>query len=101
MCDQILEEFFEPTSKQSKEIEKQKHKTPNLPETTEHQKLRSRTTGYDYEIMFGPQPDNFVPKNPFASLAQARYMHVHPEILGSKIKEWDKSTNFKKIPKKK
>jgi hypothetical protein len=67
---------------------------------TEHQTVHSRNTGRDIEIGFGPQPGGLVPSNPFASLAQAGYMHSHPEILGSKIKEWDQATKGKKLPKR-
>jgi len=70
-----------------------------LEHTTEHQTIMSRTTGRKHEIKFGPQPGGLVPSNPFASLAQAGYMHSHPEILGSKIKEWDAATKGKKLPK--
>ena len=65
----------------------------------EHDTIRSRTTGRKLEISMGPQPGGLVPKNPFASLAQAGYMHSHPEILGSKIKEWDAATKGKHLPK--
>lgn len=67
--------------------------------TKEHDKIRSRTTGRKIEIDMGPQPNGMVPKNPFASLAQAGYLHSHPEILGSKIKEWDSASKGKKLPK--
>jgi len=37
---------------------------------------------------------------PFASLAQAGYMHTHPKILGKKgLAEWDAATKGKKLPK--
>lgn len=66
----------------------------------EHAKIRSRTTGRKHEIEFGPQPGGLVPKNPFASLAQAGYMHTHPEILGKKgLAEWDAATKGKHLPK--
>lgn len=62
--------------------------------------VTSRTTGKRVEIGFGPQGSGLVPKNPFASLAQAGYMHSHPEILGkSALKEWDSATRGKKLPK--
>ena len=35
---------------------------------------------------------------PFKSAAQQKYLHAHPEILGKKIKEWDASTDFDKLP---
>jgi len=67
----------------------------------EHEmKLVSRTNGKKYEVGFGPQPNNLVPANPFASLAQAGYMHSHPSILGKAgLSEWDAATKGKKLPK--
>ena len=40
---------------------------------------------------------------PFASKAQQRYLHAHPEKVGgeSKLKEWDSATNFSKLPERK
>ena len=38
---------------------------------------------------------------PFVSQAQAGYMHEHPEILGSKLKEWDAATKGHHLPKRK
>lgn len=37
---------------------------------------------------------------PFASKAQQRFLHAHPEKVGgaAKLKEWDKETNFKHLP---
>jgi len=67
----------------------------------EHQKIRSRTTGRKIEISMGPHGGGLVPANPFASLAQAGYMHAHPEVLGKAgLKEWDESTKGKHLPKK-
>lgn len=38
---------------------------------------------------------------PFKSKAQQGYMHAHPEILGKAgLKEWDKATKGKKLPKR-
>ena len=66
----------------------------------EHDTVRSRTTGRNLEISMGMNGDGRVPKNPFASLAQAGYMHSHPEILGAKaLKEWDTASKGKKLPK--
>ena len=49
----------------------------------------------------GMHGDGLVPKNPFASLAQAGYMHEHPEILGKKgLAEWDQASKGKHIPYK-
>jgi hypothetical protein len=71
-----------------------------LDQMHEHDTIVSRTTGRKHEIKMGPQPGGMVPKNPFASLAQAGYMHSHPEILGGKMKEWDSATKGKHLPKK-
>jgi hypothetical protein len=66
----------------------------------EHDKIKSRTTGRMKEIGMGPH-NGLVPANPFASIAQAGYMHSHPEILGKKgLSEWDSATKGKKLPKK-
>jgi hypothetical protein len=62
--------------------------------------VTSRTTGKSVEVTFGPQGGGLVPKNPFASLAQAGYMHSHPEVLGkTALDEWDSATKGKKLPK--
>ena len=69
--------------------------------TTEHQTIVSRTTGRTHEISFGPLPGSLVPKNPFASLAQAGYLHAHPEKLGAKkLAEFDSSSKGLKLPKR-
>ena len=69
--------------------------------TKEHQTIRSRTNGKDYEISSGPLPGGLAFKNPFASQAQAGYMHTHPEVLGKQgLAEWDKATKGKSLPKK-
>jgi hypothetical protein len=66
----------------------------------EHDKVKSRLGGKDREISMGPQGGGLVPKNPFASIAQAGYMHSHPEVLGkTALDEWDASTKGKKLPK--
>jgi hypothetical protein len=43
-----------------------------------------------------------VPKNPFASLAESKFAHANPEKFGGEkgLDEWDKSTDFSKIPNK-
>lgn len=71
--------------------------------TKEHDKIQSRTTGKMMEISIGDVGGGLVPKNPFASLQQARFAHVHPEKFGGEkgLKEWDKSTNFSNIPERK
>jgi hypothetical protein len=75
--------------------------------THEHEQVRSRLTHKNVEIEQCPLPaagdpskGGLVPANPFASLAQAGYMHSHPEILGaSRLKEWDNATRGKHLPK--
>jgi hypothetical protein len=70
-------------------------------QTSEHDKIQSRTTGRMCEISFGPQPGGLVPKNPFASAAQRGFMHANPSVLGSKaLKEWDASSKGQKVPYK-
>ena len=68
----------------------------------EHQKIRSRTTGRLLEIGMPPQGAGLVPANPFASQLQAKFAHANPEKFGGKkgLEEWDKSTNFKNLPKR-
>ncbi len=76
--------------------------------TSEHQTVRSRLTGKNIEIELGPLPaaanpvnGGQLPANPFKSLAQERYMHANPEVLGkSALKEWDASTKGKHLPEK-
>jgi len=75
--------------------------------TPEHTKIVSRTRGVKMEIAVGPHgtgpdgPGGLVSKNPFASLAQAGYMHTHPGIPGKKgLAEWDASTKGKHLPKR-
>jgi hypothetical protein len=70
-------------------------------QTSEHDKIQSRTTGRMCEISFGPQPGGLVPANPFASAAQRGYMHANPEVLGPKaLKEWDATSKGQKVPYK-
>jgi hypothetical protein len=70
-------------------------------EMNEHDTIRSRTTGRLREISMGMHGGGLVPKNPFASLAQAGYMHSHPDILGKKgLSEWDAATKGKHLPKR-
>jgi hypothetical protein len=80
-------------------------------QTKEHDKIVSRISGREHEIMFGPTPSTMeghtgskgglVPANPFASLAQAGYMHSHPEVLGKDaLAEWDSATKGKSLPKR-
>lgn len=65
------------------------------------QHVTSRTNGKSVEVTFGPQGGGLVPANPFASLAQAGYMHSHPEVLGkTALDEWDSATKGKKLPKR-
>ena len=37
---------------------------------------------------------------PFKSIAQQHFLEAHPEKLKGKIKEWEKSTDFKSLPAK-
>jgi len=76
-------------------------------DTPEHTEIVSRTLGKKVEIGIGPLPvgpsgiGGLVGKNPFASLAQAAYLHVHPEKLGTaKLAEFDKASKGRKIPYK-
>jgi hypothetical protein len=69
--------------------------------TKEHDTVTSSITGKKHEISLGPNADGLVPANPFASLAQAGYLHSHPEKLGKAgLKEWDAATKGKKLPKR-
>ena len=69
--------------------------------TTEHQKIKSRVTGREHEIGFGPLPGGLVPSNPFASIAQQGYLHAHPEKLGkAKLAEFDAASKGLKLPKR-
>ena len=66
----------------------------------EHDTVKSRTTGREIEISMGPHGNGLVPRNPFASLSQAGYLHSHPEILGKeKLAEFDAATKGKHLPK--
>ena len=77
--------------------------------TPEHTKIVSRTRGVSMEIAVGPHGSSpkagdfggLVSNNPFASLAQAGYMHTHPGILGKAgLSEWDAASKGRKIPKR-
>ena len=71
---------------------------PNKP-MSEHDTIRSRTTGRKTEIAMPPQGGGLVPKNPFASLAQEGFLHEHPEKLGAKkLAEFDAATKGKHLP---
>jgi hypothetical protein len=64
-------------------------------------KITSRTTGRVVDVGFGPVGGGLVPKNPFASLAQAGYLHSHPEKLGAeKLAEFDAASKGKHLPKR-
>jgi hypothetical protein len=70
-------------------------------EMHEHDKVTSRITGKQHEISMGLHGDGLVPKNPFASKAQQRYMFANPDVLGKKgLKEWSSATNYNNLPKK-
>jgi len=76
--------------------------------TSEHQTVRSRLTGKNVEISFLPLPaaadpskGGQVPANPFVSLKQEGYMHMHPEVLGkTALAEWDRETKGHHLPEK-
>ena len=69
--------------------------------TSEHDTIRSRTTGRKMEIAMPPQGGGLVPKNPFASLAQEGFLHEHPAKLGpKKMAEFDAATKGKHLPKR-
>lgn len=79
------------------------HDMSEAPDMTmsEHDCLYSRTTGRKQEISMGPHGGGLVPANPFASLAQAGYLHAHPEKLGKKkLAEFDRETKGMKLPKR-
>jgi hypothetical protein len=68
-------------------------------DTKEHDSIQSRITGRMCEISITPVGGGLVPKNPFASLAQAGYLHSHPEKLGAKkLAEFDAATKGKHLP---
>lgn len=68
---------------------------------SEHDTVRSRTTGRVHEISMGPHGSGLVPKNPFASLAQEGFLHEHPEKLGAKkLAEFDAATKGRHLPKR-
>jgi hypothetical protein len=99
----LLEEAMEPTQEESEEVKEcgQPLDVSKLPYTREHDYIISRTTGAAVEVSFGPQCCGNVPANPFASLAQAGYLHSHPEILGKeKLKEFDKASKGQHVPYK-
>jgi hypothetical protein len=65
----------------------------------EHDRVQSRLGGKSKEISMGPHGGGLVPKNPFASIAQAGFLHAHPEKLGKAgLKEWDTATRGKHLP---
>jgi hypothetical protein len=71
--------------------------------TKEHQTIRSRTNGKEYQIQFGPLPGGLVPANPFASLAQEKFMFSNKskmEKQGVDVDEWAKASKGKKLPKR-
>jgi hypothetical protein len=99
----LIEQNETPTQEESEEVKEcgQPLDVKNLPYTKEHDYIISRINGAAYEVKFGPQDKGNVPKNPFASLAQERYMHANPEVLGKeKLAEFDAATKGKKLPKR-
>jgi hypothetical protein len=96
-------EINEKQAKEARSCEKEAQGRANHPAAgiKEHDKIVSRTTGRSVEISLGPNGNGLVPANPFASLAQAGYMHSHPDILGKAgLKEWDSATKGKSLPKR-
>jgi len=85
-------------------IPEQKHKTPAKPHTTEHQTVISRTTGLPVEISMGMPGDGKVPKNPFASKAQQRFMfaaEARGDVPKGTAKRWAHHTkSIKSLPEK-
>lgn len=70
----------------------------------EHDTVTSRITGDKVEIQPAYTGGGFVFRNPFASLAQARFAHANPEKFGGENaleQEWDKNTDFKNLPERK
>ena len=103
-CPKSPAELNKADSKVARSGEKKADQKSNYPGEgiTEHGlKITSRTTGRVVDVGFGPQGNGLVPKNPFASLAQAGYLHSHPEKLGAqKLAEFDSATKGKKLPKR-
>ena len=65
----------------------------------EHDTVMSRITGRPVEI--GMTMGHKVPKNPFASQAQAGWAHTHPEEFGKKnLAEFDAATKGMHLPKR-
>ena len=83
-----------------------KNYTLPLDMNSEHQTVRSRLTGKEHEIGFGPLPagadaskGGLVGKNPFASRAQAAYLNIHKDVLGpTRLKEWNDASKGKHLP---
>lgn len=73
--------------------------------TSEHDTIKSRLTGKDVEIMFMPMGGGNVPKNPYASKSQQRFMFA-AEARGDAPKgtaqRWAHETpDIKHLPEKK
>jgi hypothetical protein len=65
----------------------------------EHDMVQSRLGGKAREISMGPHGGGLVPSNPFASLAQAGFLHEHPEKLGKAgLAEWDAASKGRHLP---
>ena len=98
-----LEKAFIPAHDKGEKIEKcgQPLDPKELPYVHEHDFLISRIDGCPRKVKFSPPGCNLVPSNPFASLKQNAYMHMHPEILGKKgLKEWESKTDYSNLPEK-
>ncbi len=103
-CPQSPAELNKADSKEARSGEKKADKRASNPGEgiKEHGlKITSRTTGRVVDVGFGPIGGGLVPKNPFVSIAQAGYLHSHPDILGKeKLSEFDAATKGKHLPKK-
>ncbi len=96
-----LEEALESPKEEEAEDKTSEFVQPGQQYVKEHQLVPSRIGGKPREVSFGPLGGGLVPANPFASLAQAGYLHSHPEILGKKkLSEFDAATKGRSLPKR-
>ena len=98
----LIEQNLEPTQEESEEVKEcGQPMNPNSIYTREHDYVISRINGAAYNVSFGPQPGGLVPANPFASIAQERFLNAHPEKLGKeKLNEFNQASKGLKLPKK-
>lgn len=79
------------------------NKTLETKEWKEHEKIKSRVNGKEYEIKLGPTDGGKVPANPFASKAQERFMFANKDKMekqGVNVDEWAKASKGKKLPER-